>query len=117
MEHRTYPRIHFREQFAHISDNKNFFRGTVQNVSRFGLCLKDLPADIDDTIRTWSVLVNHQGTTYKLSAVPKWSTLDGQKKSVGVEILDAPLEWTDFLIDISLLIEAHSKQRKVSGES
>jgi hypothetical protein len=100
MDQRHYPRIHYRDLTANSGDNKSFFQGTVKNISRYGLCINDLPVEIDDNLRVWSLLVNGGGVVHKLFVSPRWSVVDGQKKSVGVEILDPPLGWTEFVPEI-----------------
>jgi hypothetical protein len=100
MDQRHYPRIQYRDLTAKAGDNKSFFQGTVKNISQFGLCVSDLPAEIDDNLRVWSLLVNGDNMVHKLSVSPRWSVITGQKKSVGVEILDPPLGWTEFVPEI-----------------
>ena len=100
MDQRHYPRIQYRHLTANAGDNKSFFHGTVKNISRSGLCISDLPAEVDDDLKVWSLLVKGDGMVHKLSATPRWSVILGQKKSVGFEILDPPLGWTEFVPEI-----------------
>jgi hypothetical protein len=111
MEQRHDPRIHFRELSADACDSKDFFRGKVRNVSRYGLCLADLPEEVDERNKLWSLLIKGKDLTCKIAASPRWSVTTGGRKMVGLEVMDPPLPWTDFLIDISLLIELHSKKQ------
>jgi hypothetical protein len=59
----------------------------------------------------WSVLVSGEGMTYKMNVGPRWETNEGDKKAVGVEILEPSLEWIDFLIDYTLGLESYLKEQ------
>ena len=44
--------------FADVSDGRGFFSGTVTDLSRFGLCMTDLPAKLDHTSQRLSVVIS-----------------------------------------------------------
>lgn len=72
--------------------------GAVYDISRFGLCMTDMPIKLQSDVGKMTVIVAGKGGRFRLNVKPKWSTGDSRKKSVGAEILDAPWVWTEFVM-------------------
>lgn len=100
MSNRVYKRIDVQGFQADISDGVGFFPGELHNVSRFGLCMTDLPQRIDETAARMTIVINGHGQNFKMLIRPKWSQKMGLRKTVGFEILNTPYEWTDFVLKI-----------------
>lgn len=98
MGNRVYPRVEVIGFQADVSDGMGFFPGEVSDVSRFGLCMKDLPKRVNETSNRMTVVVNGNGKNFKMNVRPKWSQASGLRKTVGFEILNTPYEWTDFIL-------------------
>ena len=98
MDKRKHPRIQDLPLEADISDGTRFFSGYVDNISRFGICLRDVPNRLDHQARRISVVLSCNGSSFKMMTRPCWTEQNGSGKSVGLEILNAPWQWTEFVI-------------------
>lgn len=97
-ERRKFQRIPLTDIAVDVSDGKGFFMGAVYDISRFGLCMKEMPLKLKGDVEKMTVIVAGRGGRFKMNVKPRWSTRDDQKKSVGAEILDAPWDWTEFVM-------------------
>lgn len=84
---------------ADVSDGRGFFSGHIGDLSRFGFCMKDLPNKLDQTAKRLSIVVSGHGKNFKLLARPRWSDESGYRKNLGVELINAPFGWTEFVMD------------------
>lgn len=100
MELRKYPRVDVDSLMADISDGKGFFIGTIDNISRFGLSVSDLPSQLDGDAEILTAIVNGQGENFKMFLKPRWEVVDGERKSVGLEIESCSWGWTDFVMNL-----------------
>ena len=98
MENREHPRMEVQELQADISDGNGFFSGTVKNISRFGLAITDISADLDENADIYSVIIDGPGIHFKLLVRPIWEHSDGTHKSIGAMIENSPWTWTDYVI-------------------
>ena len=85
---------------VNVSDGYGSFSGSIDNLSRTGLCLSDLPANLDKHAKRLSVVVKGHGKTFRLLAIPRWTAESGYRKNVGVEIVNAPWGWTEFIMSM-----------------
>ncbi len=99
MNKRRYHRFEVQNIDANISNGVDSFSGTVNDVSRVGLLLADIPKDFSDIGENLSIIVSARGKDYKLQVVRKWMSKNDSEKRMGVAILDAPLDWTSFVMD------------------
>ncbi len=102
MENRKYPRIAINSLMADISDGKGFFIGNVDNVSRFGISVSDLPKQLDDDSNILTAIVSGKGENFKMFLKPKWDIVDGDRKRLGLEIESCSWGWTDFVTELEL---------------
>ncbi|SDO79371.1 PilZ domain-containing protein [Desulforhopalus singaporensis] len=100
MDRRHYPRITVADVQTDISDGKGFVQGTVENISRSGLLIDDIPGKIDSQCSKFFLVVNCGRKSCKLSVIPKWIHRSGSKARMGVKILDAPWEWFKYVMDL-----------------
>ncbi len=98
MENRKHPRIHSSSYQVDISDGQRFFDGTVENFSRFGLCIKEVSKRIDHRARRLSIVVSGDGKYFKMIARTRWTQEKRLRKELGVQILRAPWGWAEFVI-------------------
>jgi len=99
MEKRRHQRITVDSLFADVSDGRGFFSGTVTDLSRFGLCMTDLPAKLDHTSQRLSIVISGHGRNFKMLVKPCWVKTATGRKCVGVEIMNTPWAWTEFVIE------------------
>ena len=83
---------------ADISDGKGFFTGTVQDISRFGLSISNVPKRLDKAADIYSVILDGPGTHFKLLARPVWEEDDGLSKTIGAQIENSPWTWTEYVM-------------------
>lgn len=98
MEQRNHPRLEIKNLSVDASDGVGFFQGMISDVSRFGVCLTDLPKKLTGKAKIMTVVVSGQGKNFKMSVRPRWSNIDGNGRSVGAEILNPPWGWTEFIM-------------------
>ncbi len=98
MEKRRHHRMLVGNLHVDISDGQGFFSGTVEDLSRFGLKLDDVPKKLDEKAKHFSVIVSGDGQHFKMSAKPRWAQGKSFSKKVGLEIVNAPWSWTEFVM-------------------
>ncbi|MEE4313433.1 MAG: PilZ domain-containing protein [Desulfofustis sp.] len=98
MEKRKHPRMVMSNLEADISDGKGFFSGVVNDISRFGLSITDVPKRLDRSADIYSIIVDGPGTHFKLLARPIWEEDDGSYKVIGAQIENSPWTWTEFVM-------------------
>ncbi len=98
MEKRRHQRMPVDDLHADISDGYGFFSGTVEDLSRFGLKLDDVPKRLDEKAKLFSVIVSGDGQHFKMQARPRWAQGKSLSKKVGLEIINAPWGWTEFVM-------------------
>ncbi len=82
---------------ASISDGNFVFEGNVENISRTGFKMTDIPAKFDPEAPECTAVISSTKKNYKFAIRPTWSTEAGIYKVVGFEILSAPSEWFELL--------------------
>lgn len=100
MDKRRHPRIDSLGLAIDVSDGLGFFSGSINNLSRFGLCMNDLPAKLDQKAKRLSIVVSGHGKNFKMVGRPRWTEAGKYKKNVGVEIVNAPWGWTEFVMSM-----------------
>lgn len=91
-------RIPVDDYVAEIEDVQGTAIGSVNDVSWFGICLKDLTKKIDVTTDKLFVVISGQGKRFRLSVRPRWQKNQGLYQVVGMELLTFPLEWPEFVL-------------------
>jgi hypothetical protein len=99
MNRRLNQRIEVQNVVANLSNEVGNFSGTVNDVSRVGMLLTDIPKELHDCSEKLSIIVSARNTEYKMVVVPKWFNENSSEKRMGLEILNAPLDWILFVMD------------------
>ena len=99
MNKRRHQRIEVQNVVANLSDKVDFFSGIVSDVSRAGMSLADVPKELHSWEKELSIIVSAKGKDYKMLVVPKWFSNNFSETRMGLEILDAPLGWTIFVLN------------------
>lgn len=100
MDKRRHPRIPIRGLSADISDGKGFFTGTVMDISRFGMSFNHIPKTLDGDADILSVIIDGQGTHFKLLIKQKWESDTGNSKTIGGQIENSPWDWAEFIMQL-----------------
>ena len=98
MNKRRHRRIEVANFSVDVSDGKGFFSGQVTDLSRVGLQLNDIPKRLNHNASKLSVVVSGNGKNFKMQAIPKWACENGHYKNVGIELVNVPFSWTEFVI-------------------
>lgn len=99
MNKRRYKRMEVPGLLVDVSDGIGFFSGTVIDISRFGLLLDDISSRFNDKASNVSIVVSAKGRSFKMMATSKWVDEENHKKRVGIKILNAPWDWTEFVME------------------
>lgn len=98
MEKRRYQRIRMRNLQVDASDGVGFLQGAVVDASRSGISVAHLQRRRGGQPMTMTFIVSGQRENFKMIVRPRWSIVHGAGKSVGVEIIDPPRRWTEFIM-------------------
>ena len=85
---------------ATMSDGNFVFEGLVENISRTGFKMTDIPAKFDPESSQCTAVLSSQAKSYKFPIKATWSTEDGIYKVVGFEIISPPAEWIELLDEL-----------------
>ena len=99
MNKRRHQRIEVQNVVANLSDVFDSFSGIVNDVSHNGISLADIPKELHDWGKELSIIVSAKGKDYKMLVVPKWISTNYSETRMGLVILDAPLDWTLFVMN------------------
>jgi hypothetical protein len=97
MDNRRHQRVETANMVADLSDGKGFFSGAVSNISRFGILLEDIPNKLNGQAENLSIVISANNRNFKVSGIAQWVSEDRYRKKMGVKILDAPWNWTEFV--------------------
>ena len=99
MEKRRHQRVEVDNLNVDISDGMGFFTGTISDISRFGLKVENVPKRLNDSVKQLSIVISGKGQHFKVKARPRWTVRQPISKSVGIEIVQAPFGWTEFVMN------------------
>ncbi len=98
---RRHQRIQTQNLIADLSDGIDSFSGTINNISRQGMLLDDIPHRRKNEGIKLSIIVSTKGKEFKMQVEPKWFSGNKSQK-MGLAIIDPPLDWTVFAMDCEL---------------
>jgi hypothetical protein len=98
MEKREHPRMTIKDISVDVAVGAGVFRGMISDISRFGVCMTDLPKRLNGSVKKMTIVVSAKGQHFKMNVKPRWYTEGGVTKSVGSEILNPPWGWTEFVM-------------------
>lgn len=98
MEKRNHPRMVVQGITADVSDGRGFYTATLEDISRFGLSLSDLPARVNKNSDKLTVVFAAGGVNYKLVLKLRWEQVNGLHKTIGGLIDKSPWKWTDYVM-------------------
>jgi len=81
-------------------DGINFYQGEIVDASGFGICMTDLPRNMQGETRKIKVTINGRGISFRMQVMPKWSSNKGCGKTLGAEILSPPIGWAEFIMNL-----------------
>ncbi len=112
MDKRKHPRVKVDDVDIDISDGIGFCSGAATDISRFGMCLINLAKRLDKDAETYTVVASREGKNFKFKVRPKWEEVGRSSKKLGVEIDNAPRQWTEMVVSL----EPSDEEGDVWGE-
>jgi hypothetical protein len=98
-DRRKYERYKVSGIESNISDGKSAFLVVVEDVSKTGVGVSEIPAGFDETVHKCFATINAPLEDFRLALHPKWVHLtdEGKHKRIGFQIDDPSPEWLDFV--------------------
>ncbi len=94
---RRHPRIKIASTTISVTDGCIFSTAVVENISEFGICLKDLPEPLYKNADILTIFSNDDKTIPTLRIKPKWErTVERRGKTIGAAIVEISDEWSSF---------------------
>ena len=100
MERRKHPRLNAISMEADISDKIGFSTGTIKDISRFGICITDIPRKLQSKNNSITVIISSKGKRFKLLLKPQWEKQEGLTLVAGASFDNAPWDWTAMIIKL-----------------
>lgn len=95
-----------------LSDRVGFSSGTVKDVSRFGLCITDLPRALKPGNESIAAIVVTPDKRFRFTLRPQWEKQDGLTMAMGTTISSVPREWVELMCQLEA-----ARYRKSSSAS
>ncbi len=99
-EQRKYVRLNATGMDISISDKVGFSSGTLKDISRFGVCIVDLPRPLQSDNDGITAVITASEKRFKLRLKPQWEKQDGLMMVMGAIIDDVPLDWTEMVMEL-----------------
>lgn len=92
---------------SNISDGKSAFLVVVEDISKTGVGVSEIPADFDETVHKCLAVVNAPLEDFKLDLHPKWVHLsgNGRYKRIGFQIDNPSADWVKFVEEVKSNLE------------
>lgn len=84
---------------ANLADGTSAFFVVVDDVSKTGMSVSQVPADFDETVHKCFAAIDAPLEDFKLMLQPRWvhSSSKGNYKRIGFHIEDPPAAWLEFV--------------------
>lgn len=106
---------------SNVSDGSSAFLVVVEDLSKNGVGLSQVPTNFDETVKKCLAVVNTPHNDFKLDLNPRWIQVSekGKHKKIGFEIENPSSEWIEFVesfnVDVSKDRKEASKRIKALG--
>lgn len=100
MEQRQHPRLNAVGMEVDISDRIGFSTGILKDISRFGVCITNIPRKLQPKNSFFTVVISNKGKRFKLQLKPQWEKQDGLTMVTGAIIDNAPWNWTEMIMQM-----------------
>ena len=96
---RQHPRINISPIIVKVTDGDHFYAATVKNISRLGICLKNLPETLSNKADKLTVIIKgeEQNHHHTLCVQPVWAKAGDSGQKLGARIEMASPEWIKFI--------------------
>ena len=99
---RVSTRHHTLGLMSNVFDGRSAVVGVVEDISRTGLRVSNIPSSFEDTVETCYMVVNGPQNDFHLSLKPRWvrPTNKGMYKTIGFQVEEVPENWAHFLENV-----------------
>jgi hypothetical protein len=98
MNKRRHQRVEVQNLVANLSDGVECFSGTVSDICRLGILLKDIPHRLKSQGKNLSIIVSAKGRDFKMQVEAKWVSGKDSENKMGLAILNPSFDWTLFVM-------------------
>lgn len=98
MERRQYVRTSMDGMTVYICDEDGLCGGTLKDISRFGVCITDIPRKLQIQNGSFDAVIHGAGYSFKLHLQEKWKVRKNQTTMVGAVIDSAPRDWAEMTL-------------------
>jgi hypothetical protein len=104
---RRHSRVEVHGFVGDIADGNFVLGGIVEDVSSGGFKLSSLPGNFSAADRNYTTVISGKGKHYKVIVIPCWTKKASNSRSVeaGFKIVQAPWEWTEFVLGSESLFD------------
>ncbi len=98
---RRHTRIEIQGFIGDIADGNFVLEGTVDDVSLGGFKMSNLPRNFSATNNNYTMVISGKGEHYRLIVKSCWKQemMINHSFVVGFKIVQAPWEWTEFILN------------------
>ena len=100
-DRRKHPRVELIGAVALVNGTEEHCTGVVANVSRLGVCLKNLPQALLNKAEKFRVQVCTRAGDFDLIVSPRWEKLFAADYMVGAEIVKVPTGWEEYVHNLT----------------
>jgi hypothetical protein len=100
MEHRKHPRLNAPGIEVCIADRVGFSTGTIRDISRFGVCITDLPRQLQPANNSIIVVISTKEKQFRMHLKPQWEKQEGLTMATGTVIADVPWDWAKMIMQM-----------------
>jgi len=92
------PRLNISPIAVKVTDGDHFHTATIKNISRIGICLKNLPEKLFNKADRLTVIIKEKEKNHHtLRVQPVWATTGASGQKIGARIETASSEWLHFI--------------------
>jgi len=85
-ERRKHPRVAVSGARAYVAGHCEGCEAIVENISKFGICVKNLPQELMNEAKKFKVIVTTQAGNFEMFVNPRWNKQRAAGHRVGAEI-------------------------------
>ena len=100
MDKRKINRVMVDDFTVDVSDGIGCCKGTVSDISKFGMCLENMTNKFRKDAKRLIVVISGKDEVFKMKVKPRWNSGDGFSTRIGAEIEETPWFWSEFVMGI-----------------
>ncbi len=98
IDQRIEPRVLTQDIPVKVADEHGVYNGIISNISKAGVCLKNLPDSLSASTKRLSVIVKDKTEDYCFFLAPSWDKQHQTAgRQIGGEISQPPKNWLEFV--------------------